>query len=98
MAKYQGILQSISKYVDSKIGVADTNAPTFTAGIGVLKMAIKGDPVNAIKNQFGVRSMVNKLILSKSGTADLKKYLGFFDQKKSAVGMKVIGHFSGMVS
>ena len=94
--KYQGILQSISKYVDSKIGVANANAPTFTAGIGVLKMAIKGDPVNAIRNQFGVRSMVNKLILSKSGSADLKKYLGFFDQNKSAVGLKVIEHFSGI--
>lgn len=96
VAKYQEILHSISKYVDSKIGAADSNAPTFTAGIGVLKIAIKGDPVNAIKNQFGVRSMVNKLILSKSGTADLKKYLGFFDQKKTAIGMKVIEHFSGM--
>jgi len=96
VAKYQDILQSISKYVDSKIGIVNNNAPTFTAGIGVLKMAIKGDPVNAIKNQFGVRSMVNKLILSKSGTTDLKKYLGFFDQKKSAVGLKVIEHFSGI--
>lgn len=94
VAKYQAILHSISKYVDSKIGVADSNAPTFTAGIGVLKMAIKGDPINAIKNQFGVRSMVNKLILSKSGITDLKKYLGFFDQKKSVIGLKVIEHYS----
>jgi hypothetical protein len=96
VAQYQEILHSISKYVDSKIGAADSNAPTFTAGIGVLKIAIKGDPVNAIRNQFGVRSMVNKLILSKSGTADLKKFLGFFDQKKSAIGLKVTEHFSGM--
>lgn len=98
VAKYQEILHSISKYVDSKIGAADSNAPTFTAGIGVLKIAIKGDPVNVIKNQFGVRSMVNRLILSKSGATDLKKYLGFFDQKKTTVGMKVIEHFSGMRS
>ena len=94
VVKYQKILHSISKYVDSKMGSVDAHAPTFTAGIGVLKIAIKGDPVNAIKNQFGVRAMVNKLILGKSGAADLKKYLGFFDQKKSAVGMKVMGHFS----
>ncbi|MFA6902901.1 MAG: hypothetical protein WC236_07460 [Gallionellaceae bacterium] len=91
---YQEILRSISKYVDSKMGVTDPNAPTFSAGIGIFKMAIKGDLLNTIRNQFGVRSMVNKLILSKSGTADLKKYLGFFDQKKSVVGMKVIEHFS----
>ena len=94
--KYQAILNSISKYVDSKIGIADPNAPTFTAGIGVLKIAIKGNPINALRNQFGVRAMVNRLILGKSGIADLKKYLGFFDQKKSAVGMKVIEHYSGI--
>jgi len=96
VAKYQEILHSISKYVDSKIGTVDSNSPTFTAGIGVLKIAIKGDPINAIKNQFGVRSMVNKLILSKSGTADLKKFLGFFDQKKTTVGLQVMNHFSGV--
>lgn len=94
VAKYQKILHSISQYVDSKMGVVDTQAPTFTAGVGVLKIAIKGDPINALKNQFGVRAMVNKLILGKSGAAELKKYLGFFDQKKSAVGMKVMEHFS----
>lgn len=94
VAKYQKILRSISLYVDSKMGAVDSQAPTFTAGIGILKIAIKGDPINALKNQFGVRAMVNKLILSKSGAADLKKYLGFFDQKKSAVGMKVLQNFS----
>ncbi len=92
--KYQDILSSISKYVDSKMGHVDANAPTFSAGIGVLKIAMKGDPVNALKNQFGVRAMVNKLIMSKSGMADLKKYLGFFDERNSAVGMKVLEHFS----
>ena len=94
VAKYQAILHSISKYVDSKIGITSPDAPTFTAGIGVLKMAVKGDPINAIRNQFGVRAMVNKLILSKSGIADLKKYLGFFGEKKSTVGIKVIEHYS----
>lgn len=94
VAKYQKILSSISKYVDSKMGSVDSNAPTFSAGIGILKMSIKGDPINALKNQFGVRAMVNKLILGKSGAADLKKYLGFFDHRSSAVGMKVLEHFS----
>jgi hypothetical protein len=92
--KYQDILRSISRYVDSGMGKVDANAPTYTVGIGALKIAMKGDPVNALKNQFGVRAMVNKLIMSKSGVADLKKYLGLFGEKNSAVGMKVLEHFS----
>lgn len=92
--KFSKILQSISKYVDSTIGKVDSDAPTFTAGIGVLKVAMKGQPINALSNQFGVRSMVNKLIVSRSGTSDIKKYLGFFGHKNSVVGMKVIDHFS----
>ncbi len=60
----------------------------------MLKVAIKGQPLNPLVNQFGIRSMVNKLILSRSGTSDLKKYLGFFDHKNTVVGMKVVEHFS----
>jgi len=92
--KFSKILQSISKYVDSMIGKVDSDAPTFTAGIGVLKVAMKGQPINALSNQFGVRSMVNRLIVSRSGTSDIKKYLDFFGHKNSVVGMKVIDHFS----
>ena len=76
------------------MGTVDTNAPTFTAGIGVLKVAMKGQPINTLSNQFGIRSMVNKLILSQSGTSDIKKYLDFFEHRNSVVGMKVIEHFS----
>lgn len=94
MIKFSKILKSISLYVDSTIGSVDSNAPTFTAGIGVLKVAIKGQPLNTLANQFGIRSMVNKLILSRSGTSDLRKYLGFFDHKNTVVGMKIVEHFS----
>jgi len=93
-AKFSKILHSISQYVDSTMGTVDTNAPTFTAGIGVLKVAMKGQPINTLSNQFGIRSMVNKLILSQSGTSDIKKYLDFFEHRNSVVGMKVIEHFS----
>lgn len=94
MKKFSKILQSISLYVDSTIGTVDSNAPTFTTGIGVFKVAVKGQPFNTLINQFGIRSTVNKLILSRSGTSELRKYLGFFDHKNTAVGMKVIEHFS----
>ncbi len=92
--KFQKILQSISQYVDSKMGIIDSSSPTFTAGIGVLKVALKGQPINAIKNQFGVRSMVNNLIVSRAGNSDLKKFLNFFEQKNTSVGLSVLENFA----
>ncbi|KRT56880.1 hypothetical protein [endosymbiont of Ridgeia piscesae] len=92
--KFKKILLSISQYIDSKIGIIDSNSPTFTASIGVLKVALKGQPVNALKNQFGVRSMVNNLIVSRTGNSDLKKFLNFFGQKKTTVGLNVLENFA----
>lgn len=92
--KFQKILHSISTYIDSLLGVTDSNAATYTAGIGVFKIAMKGQPINAIRNQFGLRSMINELIVNSSGYADLKKLLGFFGHRDTVVGMKVVEHFS----
>lgn len=94
IAKFQKIIQSVSLYVDSLMGSQDSNAPTFTTGIFVLKIAVKGQPLNTLKNQFGVRSMINSLIVSRSGNSDLKKLLDFFGHKNSKVGLQVIEHFS----
>ena len=90
----QKILHSISQYTDSKMGVIDSNAPTFSASIAVLKIAMKGQPINIIRNQFGIRSMINNLIVSESGNADLKKFLKFFEQQNTIIGLKVIDSFA----
>lgn len=92
--KYQKILSSISQYVDSAMGKVSPDAVTFTAGIDILKVAIKGSPLNALQNQFGVRAMINKLILGTSGDAELKKFLKFFGHHNTSVGMRVLKHFS----
>jgi len=94
ISAFQKLLRSISLYIDARMGNIAPNAPTFSAGIGVLKVALKGQPINAIKNQFGVRAMVNNLIISRTGNADLKKFLSFFGHKDTTVGMKVLEHFA----
>jgi len=76
------------------VGNIDSNVPTFTAEIDILKIAIKGNPINSLRNQFGVRAMVNKLILGHSGNAELKKLLRFFGHHNSDIGMKILDHFS----
>lgn len=92
-ARFERTLRSISTYIDSLRGMADSNAPTFTAGFGVLKVAFKGHPIDAIKNQFGVRTTVNRLILAGPGSEELKRLLGFFGHRHSGVAVKVIDHF-----
>jgi hypothetical protein len=92
--KHQKVLASISQYVDAVMGKTSPDADTFTAGIDVLKIASKGSPVNTLQNQFGVRAMINKLILGASGGAELKKLLKFFGHHDTSIGMKVLEHFS----
>lgn len=92
--KHQKTLSSISHYVDSVMGSTSSDATTFTAGIDILKIAIKGSPINTLQNQFGVRAMINKLILGPSGSAELKKLLRFFGHHNTRVGMLVLEHFS----
>lgn len=92
--KHQRILSSISQYVDSVVGKTSSDVATFTAGIDILKIAIKGSPIDTLRNQFGVRAMINKLILGASGSAELKKLLKFFGHHNTGIGMKVLEHFS----
>jgi hypothetical protein len=94
LQKHQAILRSISQYVDSLVGTTDSNAASFTVGIDVLKIAFKGDPLNTLKNQFGVRSMINKLVTTRSGDTELERLLGFFGHRTSGVGLKVLDHFA----
>jgi hypothetical protein len=94
MNKHQKILSSISKYVDSEMGGIDANAATFTAGIDILKIAVKGSPINVLQNQFGIRAMINKMILGASGDTELKKLLRFYGHHNTSIGIKVIEHFS----
>ncbi len=96
--RYRKVLRSISLYVDSLVDRADTNAPTFTVGIDALKIAAKANPVNYVKNQFGVRAMINKLIVARSGSAELDKLLGFYQHRGSDIGLKILEHFSNLDS
>lgn len=95
IAKSEDLINSVSKYIDSKKELSNDDAATFTAGFSVLKMAIKGNPVNYVKNQFGVRSSICELIMTESWESDLRKFLGFFGHRSSKLGLKVIEYYGG---
>ncbi len=96
--RHRKVLRSISSYVDSLVDLTDANTPAFTVGIDALKVAVKSNPGNYLKNQFGVRSMINKLITTRSGAAELDKLLDFYQHRGSDVGIKVLEHFSNLDS
>lgn len=60
----------------------------------VLKVALKGHPLQYVANQYGVRATVNRLILSGSGHAELKKLPAFFGHRNTEIAIRVIQHFS----
>jgi hypothetical protein len=91
--RFEKVLRSISTYADSRIGRVDPNAPTFTAGLGVLKVAFKGHPIEALRNRLGVRATMNRLILAGSGQAELRKLLGFFGHRDSAMALRLVQYF-----
>lgn len=81
-------LDSVAEYVSTKLGLTDSkSSSSLEAGIGIFKLSLGiGKPVNYLKNQFGVRATLNKLIFGSSGKKELEKYVGMFDAKGTSIG------------
>lgn len=69
-------LQSISRHLDSYSALTPPGDTTVQIGISWLKVTAKGgSPGNAIKNLFGMRAEVNRLVLNPAGHKSMKKLL-----------------------
>ncbi|MXR37457.1 hypothetical protein [Craterilacuibacter sinensis] len=90
-------LDSVAEYVSNKIGLADEKSTSsLEVGIGIFKLSFGiGNQINHLKNQFGVRATLNRLIFGSSGKKELEKYVNMFDEKGSGIGYEVQRHFSG---
>lgn len=95
LIKYRKQLDSVSQYVDKRIGYGTTNKPvTMKAGMGIFKIGFKGDPIGGLKNHFGIRATLNKLIFMGSGKTEIRKYTKFFGEEKSEIGYQIEKAFS----
>lgn len=99
IGKHQKLLSSVSSYIDSKMGIADPGAQTFTVGIDFLEIfsasiEIPVNPLNSIRNRFGLRATMNDLILNGPGRASFNKYLSLFDEQHSQLGAHLTACFS----
>lgn len=92
---YRKELDSVSQYVTNKIGVGSPNSPvTMEAGIGIFKISIKGNPIESLKNQFGIRATLNKLIFGSNGKPEIVKYTRMFGERGTPIGYELERQFT----
>lgn len=96
--KYSGVLDSVGAYIDNKFGVKSGDTLTMSAGVSVFKIDLKGDPMNLVKNQFGIRSTINKLILNEVGRKSLSKYTNMFGEKGTDIGYSLEQYFANKIT
>ncbi|MEF1330636.1 hypothetical protein [Vibrio sp. M260121] len=95
IANYRRQLDSISEYVNSKIGMGSIHKPvTMEAGVGIFKMVTQANPINTLKNQFGIRATLNSLIFGSNGKQEIKKFINMFEQRGTVVGYDIEQHFT----
>jgi len=95
LLEYRKQLDSVNQYVDKKIGFGSKGRPvTMEAGMGIFKIATQGNPLENLKNQFGVRATLNKLVFGGSGSAELKKYVSMFGERGSEIGYEIERSFT----
>lgn len=91
--KRYGQLEDVSANIDRILG-NDVGNTTLSVGIGFLKVSTKIDPLTALRNRFGFRSILNSMILDSSGRSALKKYCKLFGESGTATEFSLQEHFS----
>lgn len=91
--KVEKVLKSISRYIDSKRGLAQGDQTSFSVGFSAFNVTQMSNPLNSIINRFGVRSCISELILTETWEADLRKFLGFFGERSTKLGNNIIQHY-----
>ncbi len=80
-------LKSISQHLDSYSSLSPPGDTSVQISIGWLTVSTKGgDPVNAIKNRFGMRAEVNRLVLAPGGNYAMKKLLKMLGEQHTRTG------------
>lgn len=82
--------------MSTKLGLNyEESNSSLEVGIGVFKLSLGiGGPINFLKNQFGVRATLNRLIFGSSGKKELEKYVNMFDAKGTGIGYEIQHYFS----
>lgn len=80
-------LHGIARHLDSFSAVTPPGDTTVQFGMSWLKLTTKmGSPINSLKNRFGMRAEVNRLVLAPQGHNALKKLLRMLGEQHTKRG------------
>lgn len=83
------VLQSVGRHIAACCSAFPLGDTTLQIGTSWLKTTLKaGDPINSVRNQFGARAMLNRLILAPAGRDVLRKLARFCGEEHSARGLE----------
>jgi len=91
--KQYEVLDDISTQIDSTLG-RGKDSTSLSAGIGFVRFSKKVDPTRELRNRFGIRSILNKLILDSTGRSALDKYCKLFGESGTAIERTLQEHFT----
>ena len=82
------LFDSVARHVESKWSTAFFGDTSIQVGLSWLKGTVKvGSHINSMRNRFGVRAMLNRLILGSQNKTVLTKLCKLFDAEFSRVGV-----------
>ena len=90
--KQYELLEDVSANIDRILG-DNVGETTLSVGIGFLKVSTKIDPLRSLRNQFGLRSILNRMILGSSGRSALSKYCRLFGESGTGMEFRLREHF-----
>jgi len=82
------ILQSVARHIDATCSAFPVGDTTLQIGTSWLKVTLKsGDPINSLRNQFGVRAVLNRLVLAPAGRDVVRKLTRLCGEQNSKAGV-----------
>ena len=88
--KYKRILNAVSRDLDRALGKTEAGKISLQIGIGWPGISIDIGSLDRVMSRFGVRAMINKLIITSSGESIAKKLLNMFDESGTETGMAAL--------
>jgi hypothetical protein len=89
LIKHKKLLDSIATNISEKIGSAEYSKATVTLGTSWFSIPLNVDNPKEIRQKYGIRSILNKIILMKKGISTFNNFLKFFGEDKSKFGKEI---------
>jgi hypothetical protein len=95
-AKYKRTLNAIGRDIDRTIGSERPESLSVNIGMADIGVGLSLRAMDGVMRRFGVRAMLNRMILSPSSELTLRRLLRMFGEDRSVLGERVKDYFRGI--